>query len=156
LPFSFTMHGITILLKPKLSLLSRPMFDEMSTFVFARQLLQGFIPDTFHENSYLQKHLVNIYKALDEMPTLVKQAPSNGRTGADELCRMLLAFCPQLSASFGRGGIKYGFIRDHAWYRTPLPVTLQYILSPLLGKLTIAMKTAGEEDASATKQELDF
>jgi hypothetical protein len=54
LPFSFTMHGVTILLKPKLSLLSRPTFDEMSTVVFARQLLQGFIPDTFHENSYLQ------------------------------------------------------------------------------------------------------
>ena len=115
--------------------------DQMSTVAFARQLLQEFIPDTFHENSYLQEHLVNIYKALDEMLTLAKQAPSNGRTGADELYRMLLAFRPKLAASIERGGIRYGFVRDHAWYRTPLPVTLQYIFSPLLGKLTIATRT---------------
>lgn len=117
--------------------------DQTSSVAFTRQLLQEFIPDTFHENSYLQENLVNIYKALDEMLALKKQAPSNGRAGADELYRMLLAFRPELSASIERGSIKYGFVRDHAWYRTPFPVTIQRLLSPLLCRRTISHKTYG-------------
>jgi hypothetical protein len=115
--------------------------DRASTLRFTRQLVQEFIPGTFHENSYLQEDLVNIYKALYEILSLESQVPANGMAGADELYRMLLTFRSDLTASIERGDVKYGFLRDHSWNQTPLPVTLRYIFGPLLGKRTMAGKT---------------
>jgi hypothetical protein len=116
--------------------------DETKSVKFIRQLLQEFIPNTFHVNSYLQEHLVEIYKAIDEMLTLAKLSPTQGMEGSMALYRQLLAFEPVLKASIERGHIKFGFVREHAhWYQNPLPVTIRYVLSPIFGSSQVARQT---------------
>jgi hypothetical protein len=53
---------------------------------------------------------------------------------------MLLDFQPKLEASLERGDIKHGFIRERSWHQTEVPVTLRYLLSPILGRTTVAGK----------------
>lgn len=115
--------------------------DQSSTLFFMRQLVRDFIAGTFQENSYLQEELVNIYKSMDEMLKLAKQAPSNGTTGADQLYMTLLNFKPKLARSIQRGNIKYGFVRSSSWWQTPVPVSIKFVLSPFLYQRTIAGKT---------------
>jgi hypothetical protein len=115
--------------------------DRTSIIRFMRELAQVYIPVTFHVNSYLQEALVEIYKALDEMLTLTSQSPSQGSDGAEKVFNLLLEFQSDLKGTIERGNVKYGFIKDHAWHQTPLPVTLKYLLGPLICKRTIAAKT---------------
>lgn len=115
--------------------------NQSNTISFVRQLVKEFIVDAFHVNSYLQQHLVAIYKELDDILTLMKEGKSSGTTGAHELFDMLRKFRPQLESSIERGDVKYGFIREHTWYQSPLPVSIRYLLGPFLCHQTIAAKT---------------
>jgi hypothetical protein len=115
--------------------------DQTSTISFMHQLVTVYIAGTFHENSYLQEYLVDLYKELNGMLDLVRQSPSNGLVGAVEVYRQLLEFKPALEASIQRGPIKYGFLRSCGLHQMVLPVTLKFIFSPILGKATIGGKT---------------
>lgn len=115
--------------------------DQASTVSFMHLLVTVFIAGTFHESSYLQEALVNLYKELNDMLDLVREAPSNGLVGAVDVYRQLLAFQPLLEASIQRGAIKYGFLRSCAWHQTVVPVSLKFILSPCFGKTLIDGKT---------------
>lgn len=115
--------------------------DQTRTVAFMHLLVTKFIAGIFHESSYLQEDLVNIYKELNDMLDLAKKAPSNGIAGALEIYRNLLSFKPALEASIQRGAIEYGFLRSCAWHQTALPVSLKFILSPILGRAAIGAKT---------------
>jgi len=115
--------------------------NQASTIEFMRQVVQEFVADTFQVNSYLQRDLVNIYKELEENLALSKQGKASGTTGADELFRMLVQFRPQLEASLERGDIKYGFLKDHKWYQTALPVSLKFLFGWMFCNQTISSKT---------------
>jgi hypothetical protein len=115
--------------------------DQASTVSFMHLLVTVFIAGTFHESSYLQEALVNLYKELNDMLDLVREAPSNGLVGAVDVYRQLLSFQPSLEASIQRGAIKYGFLRACAWHQTVIPVSLKFILSPCFGKASIGGKT---------------
>lgn len=115
--------------------------DQTRTVAFMHLLVTKFIAGIFHESSYLQEDLVNIYKELNDMLDLAKKSPSNGIAGAVDVYRNLLNFKPSLQASIQRGEIKYGFQRSCAWYQTALPVSLKFILSPIVGRSSIGGKT---------------
>jgi hypothetical protein len=115
--------------------------DQASTVSFMHLLVTVFIAGTFHESSYLQEALVNLYKELNDMLDLVREAPSKGLVGAVDVYRRLLDFQPNLEASIQRGAINYGFLRSCAWHQTVLPVSLKFIVSPCFGKAFIAGKT---------------
>jgi hypothetical protein len=106
--------------------------NRMKAIDFARRLVEEFIPDTFHVNSYLQENLVRIYKALIEMLTASKHATARGAGGADKVYQMLLDIKPEIDASLQRGDIAFGFLRQKAWYQTALPVTIRYLFGPFL------------------------
>ena len=115
--------------------------DQTSTVSFMHLLVTVFIVGTFHENSYLQEALVNLYKELNDMLDLVREAPSKGLVGAVDVYRELLAVQPTLEASIQRGAIKYGFLRSCAWHQMVIPVSLKFIVSPIFGKAFTAGKT---------------
>lgn len=130
--------------------------DESRSIEFIRQLLQEFIPGTFHVNSYLQEHLVCIYEALDEMLSLARLSPASGVAGAEELYRDLLQFQPALEASIERGPIVFGFVRKHEhWYQNPLPATLGYVLRPFLWRGHIVNRTFAVLQRAKALQNMD-
>jgi hypothetical protein len=115
--------------------------DQTRTIAFMRLLVTKFIAGTFHENSYLQEDLVNIYKELNDMLDLAMKSPANGIADAVDVYRKLLNFKPSLERSIQRGDIKYGFQRSCAWHQTALPVSLKYMVSPIIGQNSIGGKT---------------
>jgi hypothetical protein len=115
--------------------------DQASTVSFMHLLVTVFIAGTFHESSYLQEALVNLYRELNDMLDLVREAPSNGLVGAVDAYRQLLAFQPILEASIQRGPITAGFLRSCAWHQTVIPVSMKFILSPCFGKAFTSGKT---------------
>jgi hypothetical protein len=126
----------------KYTQLQGSMGNETNGVIFMRDLLQEFISDTLHANSYLQEHLLEIYKALDEMLTFSMLSPTQGVVGSKALYREILEFEPVLQTSIERGRIKFGFVREHAhWYQHPLPVMIRYVLSPLFGGSKVAHQT---------------
>ena len=115
--------------------------DQARTVAFMHLLVTRFIAGIFHESSYLQEDLVNIYKELNDMLDLVKKSPSNGIAGAAAAYRNLLDFKPALEASIQRGDIKYGFLRSCKWYQMALPVAVKFVFSPVFGRSSIGGKT---------------
>lgn len=115
--------------------------DQARTVAFMHLIVTKFIAGTFHESSYLQEDLVNIYKELNNMLDLAKKSPSNGISGAVEVYRNLLNLKPTLQASIQRGDIKYGFQRSCAWHQTALPVAMKFIFSPILGRTSVGGKS---------------
>lgn len=115
--------------------------SQSNTIAFMRQVIQEFVTDRFHVSSYLQRDLVGIYRALDDILTLSKQGKAIGMNGADKLFDMMLKLRPSLEASIERGEVKYGFLKSHAWYQTAIPVSLKFLFGWMFCNQTIASKT---------------
>jgi hypothetical protein len=108
--------------------------DPERVISFMRQLVTEFIPSTFHANPYLKDDLVNIYKILHEMLSLMGRRNAPMAEGAGELYQMLLTFRPHLEDSIQRGEVRYGFLKERKWYQWSLPVTLLYLFPSLISK----------------------
>jgi hypothetical protein len=119
----------------------RSKIDQTNTVACMNTLITKYIVSMFHESSYLQEDLVNVYKELNDILDLTMKSPSKGVSGAVDVYRKLLAFKPALSASIQRGDIKHGFQRSCAWHQTVLPVSIKFILGPILGRALIGGKT---------------
>jgi len=104
--------------------------DEHRVLSFMHQLVETFIPDTFHKNSYLQEDLVNIYATLYDMLSLLNSKQTSSVPGAAKLHQRLLSFRPRLEQSLQRGNIKYGFLKQRKWHESPLFVTLRFLCGP--------------------------
>jgi hypothetical protein len=77
-------------------------------------LTTKFIVNTYHENSYLQESLVNIYKTCEEMYVLLTQDIDHGLSAsrkAEALFLRLHRFCPRLEKSLQRGPVRFGFLK---------------------------------------------
>jgi hypothetical protein len=113
------------------------------THVFTRMVVEQFIAADFHENSYVQESLVRVYKALYELLQM-RGNRSSGQSfkGAAAVFQKLTAFEAALDKSVELKHIRFGFIRARPFTQTSLPVTIQYIMGPLLGP-TVANRTRG-------------
>jgi hypothetical protein len=73
---------------------------EHRVIVFIRHLIENFIVDKFHANSYLQEDLVRIYKELLDIRNLCRSGDSKGTIGAAEAFSLLCSSTPHLKAKY--------------------------------------------------------
>jgi hypothetical protein len=103
--------------------------------VFKMQLVQEFIPKTFHDNSYLQEDLVSIHKAVEELSVYSSAQSSNVASG---VFSQVMKLNIRLAKSVSSCEVNYGFMRECPWYRTSLPTTIVFLMGPMLGSLVVS------------------
>jgi hypothetical protein len=100
---------------------------------FQAQLSTYFIVDLYHVNSYVQEHLVDIYKSCEEMHYLLTQQLGNSthfHPGlAQRLFDRLTDFTPRLDKSLQRGHIFWGFLKRRRFVHWDISVCLRYFWS---------------------------
>jgi hypothetical protein len=107
---------------------------------FIRKLLEEFVADLFHTNSYLQEDLVQVYKELLEMRTVFKVGSSHSMKEVDTLYKRLQLVVPVLESHY----LVWTYRRD------TVPASFRYMFSPLSGGGKIALETKAMADLSQT------
>jgi hypothetical protein len=93
-----------------------------------RKVLVNLMVGTYHENSYVQESLVDIYRASDEVtnhlhPSLVSEKVS---CMAEKLFLQLLSFESRLELSLQRGPVRWGFVKVRSVRHWDVVVSLRY------------------------------
>lgn len=111
---------------------------------FIRELIERFIADLFHENSYLQEELVHVYNDLLEMRSLGRQNASTGMMGAIELFKKVKLLEHQ---QYFHSGKKENHAKRQSNQRKSLPLSiigtsLRYMFAPLARRTKIVQDTS--------------
>jgi hypothetical protein len=110
-------------------------YSEFACGVFKMQIVQEFIPKTFHDNSYLQEDLVSIHKAVEELSVYSSAQSSNVASG---VFSQVMKLNIRLAKSVSSCEVNYGFMRECPWYRISLPTTIVFLMGPMLGSLVVS------------------
>jgi len=94
---------------------------------FMDQIAMKYIADIYHVNSYLQEHLVKLYKACDEHKMNLEASGKSGSSnGAESLYQRLVDFEPRLLNDLERRAVRGGFIRRRHFSHWTFVVVLKY------------------------------
>ena len=105
--------------------------DPKEIHAFMDLLTMKFIVDTYHVNSYVQESLVNIYKTLDDMYSLLTQ-DINRATGVSEarlLFDRLTNFREDLEGTLQRGATRWGFVKRRPLSQWDCTAVFKYFYS---------------------------
>ena len=119
-------------------------FDELFTTVlqdgynvsklklFKRYVAQELMADTYHVNSYVQDSLVEMYRNVEEMISLISK-PKNDveRTNfkAKGLFVNLVHFEERLESSLQRGPVLWGFLKSRRFVHWDISIVVRYLYS---------------------------
>lgn len=98
---------------------------------FLNLLATKFISDDFHVNSYLQEHLVNIYKSVEGWSQLLANPVGQSNPQAMELFNSLTRFSDNLEDTLQRGPTRFGFLKKRRFAHWDVTVALSYLCSSL-------------------------
>lgn len=102
--------------------------------LFLRYIAQDLIADAYHENSYVQESLVDVYRTVEEMMFLIRERSDDfgiASSKAEELFLFLVKFEDRLEASLQRGPVRWGFVKTRRFAHWDISIVVRYFCSLL-------------------------